>query len=127
MSHYDTLGLPRTASPDEIVATVASLRAAVVLDHDTDRFLMTELDEAEFVLTEPTRRAVYDASLPPDPVEVEARRRRRLVSAIIWSVPLAFALALVVWTVTGSALAGRLVLFGVLTAVPLLALVAARR
>ena len=123
MSHYDTLGLTRHASTEEIVAAVASLRAAVVLDHGTDRFLMTELDEAEFVLGDPDRRAVYDRSLPADP----AARRRRLVSAIIWSVPAAFALALVVWTVTGSALAGRLALFGTLTFMPLIALVAARR
>ncbi len=123
MSHYDTLGLSRTASPDEIVAAVASLRAAVVLDHDTDRFLMTELDEAEFVLGDPQRRAVYDRTLAADP----SVGRRRLVSAIIWSVPAAFIVALVVWTVTGSALFGRLALFATLTAVPLLALVAARR
>ena len=123
MTHYDTLGLARTASQEEIVAAVASLRAAVVLDHGTDRFLMSELDEAEFVLGDPERRAVYDRSLPVGP----AQRQRRLVSAIIWSVPAAIVLALVVWTATGDAVLGRLALFGTLTLMPLVALVASRR
>ena len=67
--HYTLLGIQRSATPDDIRR--AYLKAAKKLhpDHNTapgDTELFMDVQQAYQVLSDPVRRASYDANLPPE-------------------------------------------------------------
>ena len=93
-THYQLLGVAPTASAEEIRA--AYRRLARALHPDThggaEDAAMASVNEAWHVLSDPARRAMYDATPPPLGAADRARRRlgwlrrlrRRRVSAT-WS------------------------------------------
>ncbi len=105
MSHYDTLGVGRRAQAAEIAAAATSLRAAVVLDHDRDHYMLAAIDEAEFVLSDPDRRRVYDRTLASGRPTAAATASAaiawpRLAGSILAVVPAAVVVGCVVWLLT---------------------------
>lgn len=71
-THYDLLGLPPDASPDEIRAAYRALarrhhpdtqHGADPADHERSRHTMAALNAAWAVLGDPLRRQAYDAGL----------------------------------------------------------------
>lgn len=77
-THYEVLGIARSASEDEVRHAYRTLVKAAHPDAAGDAARFRRLTEAYDVLTDPARRAAYDRSLPgavygPAP----ARRRRR--------------------------------------------------
>lgn len=63
-THYDVLGLPPTATHEQIQAQYRALAKVVHPDVGGDAVMFAVLDESYEVLRDPARRAAYDASLP---------------------------------------------------------------
>lgn len=61
MSHYDTLGISKTASPEEIKKAYRKLASQHHPDKGGDTAKFQELEEAYRVLSDPQQRAQYDA------------------------------------------------------------------
>ena len=61
LSHYETLGVVSTASADEIHAAYRSVARRVHPDAGGDEARMAAVNEAYRVLSDPGRRAMYDA------------------------------------------------------------------
>lgn len=68
-THYDTLGVVRTASPEEIHAAYKRLARRAHPDAGGSERLMASVNEAHRVLSDPGRRAMYDVGLR-EPVPV---------------------------------------------------------
>lgn len=80
---YTLLGLPRSATQDEI--RHAYRKAAKRLHPDTNQApgeteIFLDVQQAYQVLTDPGRRAAYDATLPPEEKPVEVLEQRILLS-----------------------------------------------
>lgn len=77
--HYATLGVPPTATLAEIVRAYRRAAAHAHPDRGGSHERMQALNEAKAVLTDPARRARYDAGEPeprpgPPPIDVAARQ-----------------------------------------------------
>jgi len=73
-NHYEVLEVDRTAGPEEIERAYRLGRAAFaedslgiysVYDESERQAILTRIEEAYAVLSDPERRAAYDATLPP--------------------------------------------------------------
>lgn len=60
MSHYDTLGISKTATPDEIKRAYRKLASQHHPDKGGDTAKFQEIEEAYRVLSDPTQRMQYD-------------------------------------------------------------------
>ncbi len=76
-THYDALGIPESASEEEVRQAYRRLVKAAHPDRagDVDQFRL--IRRAYEVLSDPTRRAAYDRSLRPASVAAPQRRRPR--------------------------------------------------
>jgi curved DNA-binding protein CbpA len=74
-NHYEVLGVPASASPEEIRHAYRQLVKAAHPDRagNTERFRL--ITEAYAVLSDPPRRAAYDRSLRPAPTAAAPVRR----------------------------------------------------
>ena len=89
-THYEVLGLPATASADEVRHAYRRLAKKFHPDRAGDSAQFQLVTQAYAVLSDPARRAAYDRSLRPAPVAAPRRRRRHsgwyvlfLVAALI--------------------------------------------
>jgi hypothetical protein len=76
-THYEVLGIPESASEDEVRQAYRRLVKAAHPDRAGDPAQFRRITDAYDVLTDPARRAVYDRTLRPAPVVVPQPRRRR--------------------------------------------------
>lgn len=81
MTHYETLGVLASATPDEIKAAARRAASAAHPDREggsTER--MAEVNRAREVLLDPERRSRYDATgLDDQPATIEAKARDMLL------------------------------------------------
>jgi curved DNA-binding protein CbpA len=73
MTHYEFLGVARTAGPDEIVKAYRAKARLLHPDVNKSPNAHTEfkqLSEAYTTLIDPNKRAIYNAKLPPEPKPV---------------------------------------------------------
>lgn len=79
MSHYETLGVERTASAEDIKRAYRKAASAAHPDRNGgDNSLMQAVNQANDVLSDPERRARYDESgddVAPDSIEQKAMRQ----------------------------------------------------
>lgn len=66
-THYEVLGIPATASPDEVRHAYRRLVKTAHPDRAGDPARFELITEAYAVLSDPTRRAAYDRGLRPPP------------------------------------------------------------
>lgn len=94
-SLYDILGVPADAAPQEVKEAYEQRLAQLP---ESDNVTRMALKEAWHVLSSPSRRASYDASLQPLVVpiyEEDEKSRRKISRAVIWLlVPLVVAVGL---------------------------------
>lgn len=94
-SLYDILGVPADAAPQEVKEAYEQRLAQLP---ESDNVTRMALKEAWHVLSSPSRRASYDASLQPLVVpiyEEDEKSRRKISRAVIWLlVPLVAAVGL---------------------------------
>ena len=64
MSHYDTLGVGKTATPDEIKKAYRKLASQHHPDKGGDTAKFQEIEQAYRVLSDPTQRQAYDNPQP---------------------------------------------------------------
>ena len=64
MTHYETLGIARTASPEEIKRAYRKLASQYHPDKGGDTAKFQEIEEAYRVLSDPEKRAQYDNPQP---------------------------------------------------------------
>ena len=64
MSHYDTLGVPRTATPEEIKRAYRKLASQHHPDKGGDTAKFQQIEEAYRVLSDPQQRAAHDNPQP---------------------------------------------------------------
>ena len=64
MSHYDTLGIAKTATPEEIKRAYRKLASQHHPDKGGDTAKFQQVEEAYRVLSDPQQRAQYDNPQP---------------------------------------------------------------
>jgi curved DNA-binding protein CbpA len=106
-THYQVLGVPESASEDEVRQAYRRLAKAAHPDVAGDAEQFRRIAEAYDVLTDPVQRAAYDRGLQPRWVAAPPRRRRRrhtgrYALAMVAALVLAGALALVAATMRQS-------------------------
>lgn len=82
MTYYRTLGVAPSASPEEITQAYRRLRSSAHPDKQGDAAMFHRIQKAYEVLSDPARRAKYDAGQDDQPVE-EDRAMRTLTEMLV--------------------------------------------
>ena len=77
MTHYEVLGIPESASEEEVRHAYRRLVKTAHPDRAGDTAQFRLVTQAYEVLSDPARRAAYDRSLRPSSVEVQPRPQPR--------------------------------------------------
>lgn len=102
-THYEVLGIPGSASEEEVRQAYRRLVKSAHPDLAGDPARFRLITRAYDVLSDPAARAAYDRSLPPGPVSApRPRRRRRRYGLYAFLVAATVVLGAVTWLVVAT-------------------------